>query len=139
MSPEPAAEFHPREIELARTLKEQDFDWVVKTGEWFYAEGGHHVVIRTEDSDDGLVLYGRRDTPYKKDDVVPLLHRVDCREWLMERGWDLSTENMPDGNVKVTTHRRQTEFRVEKTEPTELAALYAAMIEVHNLIDFGWT
>jgi len=132
-------EFHPREVELARELHEQeDWVWNIQTGDWFYGGGTHHVVLRTEELSGKTYLYTPNENSFELSDVVPLRHRVDCREWLMENGWDLDAENLAEGAVRVSAHRRQTDFKVERTEPTELAAIYSVMLEVNNMIHFGW-
>jgi hypothetical protein len=40
--------------------------------------------------------------------------------------------------VRACAHRRKSNYRVEKKEPTELAALYSVLFEVLELIHFGW-
>jgi len=138
MTPEPAGKIHPREVELARELKKHEIEWNVLTGDWFYANDALHFVMRIEQTGDKTILYGVGDNPYDKDDTVFIPHTSRCREWLMDHEWDLKEENLPDGGHKVIASRRHTDFRVEKCEPTEIAALYAVMGEVLDLVHFGW-
>jgi len=132
------ANFHPREIELARELQLQGVGPEPKVGDWFIADDRHHVIMRVEQRSGKTFLADEEDNSFALDAVVRLLHRVDCREWLMERDWDLDAQNTTDGGVKAVIRRRNTDFHVERTEPTELAAIYSAMLEIDNLIHFGW-
>jgi hypothetical protein len=130
--------FHPREIESAKLLKSQNVDWVVRIGDWFVADDSYNMVLGTETRDGKMLLVGRNDSVYDKSEVIPMFHRVDCREWLMERGWNVHIEHLRDGQVRVVARLRGTDCRVTRTEPTELAAAYSVMAEVSNLMSYCW-
>jgi hypothetical protein len=138
MAPESAGKIHPRELELAKELKKHEIEWDVITGDWFSVGDTLHFVMRVERDGDKTVLYGVGDNPYDKEDVIFVPHASQCREWLMNNDWDIHEENLPGGAHKVSACRRQTDFHVEKSEPTEMAALYAVMAEVLDLVHFGW-
>ena len=46
MSPDVRADVHPRELELARILKDHGIEWEVQTGDWFCAEDGVRHYVR---------------------------------------------------------------------------------------------
>jgi hypothetical protein len=69
--------------------------------------------------------------------VLWLPHRTSCIEWLMNRDWELTVGEAVMGKVKALAKKRHTDFHIEKTEPTELAAMYSIMLEVLNLIWMG--
>lgn len=133
-----SADFHPRELELAKALAEHEIECQGKTGDWFFVGGQRHVAMRHEVREGTTFLYDAQDNAFALPDVLLLFHRTDCNEWLLERGWDMTIETVPSGNVKVTGRKRHSELHVERTEPTELAAIYAVLLEVDNLIHFGW-
>ncbi|MFP4380967.1 MAG: hypothetical protein ACLFUS_10755 [Candidatus Sumerlaeia bacterium] len=128
----------PREVELARQLKDHEFEWDIMTGDWFFADDKLHVVMRKESSGNSVNVYGLRDHQYDLDDVVFLPHPSQCKEWINSNGWDLKMEDMSGEGVKITIRKRHTEFKIEKTEPTEMAALYAVMLGAMDLDLFGW-
>ena len=139
MTPESAGKIHPRELELAKELKKHEIEWNVLTGDWFHAADDKlHFVMRVEQQDGKTILYGVGGNPYDKAECVFMPHASQCREWLMDHDWDLKEENLPDGRHKVIANRRHTDFHVERAEPTEMAALYAVMGEVLDLVHFGW-
>ncbi|MBN1866145.1 hypothetical protein JW916_02520 [Candidatus Sumerlaeota bacterium] len=135
----PDAAQHPRVLELARRLKEHRIDWRhVQTGDWFFVGGTQHVVMRSEEQDGKVVLFSQAGTSHPLDQVVLVPHLTQCREWLMEKDYDLTIEDADDGQVKAIAHRRHTDFRVERVEPNDLAAVYAVMNEVVDMMHFGW-
>lgn len=138
MTLDTSADFHPREIELAKALAEHEIEWHAQTGDWFFVGGQRHVAMRHEERDGTTYLYDAQDNAFAVSDVLLVRHRTDCNEWLLGHGWDMTIETIPSGNVKVTARRRHSELHVERIEPTELAAIYAVVLEVDNLIHFGW-
>ncbi len=119
-------------------MKEKgDVEWIVKTGDWFWYDNSHHTVLQVDGQGDDALLHGQRDRKYKKSEVVPLHRRVDCREWLMEHNYDFYTDNESPGSVTVTARKRETEFTISRTEPTELAAIYSIMIEIGEMMHMG--
>ena len=137
MSQTDTARLHPRELDLARHLKDFELDWNVQTGDWFFQGDRAHIVLRVEQVDGRTILHGMADNGYDKDDVLWLPHRTSCIEWLMHRDWELAVSESLLGKVKASAKKRHTDFRIEKTEPTELAAIYAVMLEVLNLMLMG--
>lgn len=131
---------HPRAIELARRLKDHELEWEVQTGDWFETDGELHIVIEQQTDEDQTLLVGRTGNTFKKSEVTHLPHRSDCLEWIASKSWrhEITESDTMRGWIKVKVTRRNTEFKIEKVEPTELAAIYAAMLEVLDLEHFGW-
>lgn len=135
--PESAIKIHPREVELAKRLKEADFEWDVLTGDWFYADDAIHIVMHAEQQGAEVMLCGRAGISYEKSKVVWMPHRTKCIEWLNSNDWEIDVEPRAS-DVHAVAHRRKTGYKVEKSEPTELAALYSVIHEIQELTYFGW-
>ena len=138
MPQEAVAKIHPREIELANLLKEFDLPWEIRTGDWFYANDTRHTVLAKEEQDGRTFLCGVAGNRYLKDAVLWLPHRTYCLEWLMNKEWEVTVAEPKEGKIRACAHRRKSECRVEKAEPTELAAIYSVLLEILEMIHFGW-
>jgi hypothetical protein len=130
---------HPRVLELAKRLKEHDVEWdSIQTGDWFFVGGIQQVVMRTESKDGKKVLHSKSGTAFDIEQAILVPHLTQCREWLMEKDYELTVEDTPDGQVRAIAHRRHTDFRIERVEPNDLAAVYSVMNEVLDMMHFGW-
>ena len=134
---ESALKLHSRELDLAKRLKEIDFPWDVLTGDWFYAEDAVHIVMHAEKQGDEVMLQGRIGKVYEKSKVIWLPHRTTCIQWLNSNDWEFDVNLESDAACGVA-HRRKTGYKIEKKEPTELAVLYALILEIQELTYFGW-
>jgi hypothetical protein len=94
--------------------------------------------MRKENSAGKINVYGIHDHAYDLERVVFLPHPSQCQQWLNERLWDLKMTDVPGSGVKLVAVKRGTDYKIEKHEPTQMAALYAAMIDAIDLAQFGW-
>jgi hypothetical protein len=134
------SDVHAREVELARHLTENGLHWNIQTGDWFCApDNKRHCVldiVRLPNGD--IEVVGMNGNRYAKSEVVWLPHITDCGQWFNSNDWEYDIDRLSEESWTIHLQRRRTEYRLEKTEPTDLAAAYAGLLEILTLVHFGW-